>query len=228
MNGKNFISGVLLFCCCCGTLVYGQEAPALKVGLALSANTLTGDLLEQGNQRFRVYPGLHATLGFDRERHLRLQLNLGFAKVVEEWESGLQALGAPQEVMPTTYVLTPIAYGTLHLMYYPWLNRTWAPFASAGIGILRYTPQDQAGNNLADASFTRLAGETYSPITFQVPFRVGMELRFHARAGAFAACQYRLLFTDYLDNLGALGPRQGNDGLIQVQLGMFFLLEGKS
>ena len=203
-------------------MTFAQEAKPLKIGLAFSANSYMGDLLESPNKSIRVYPGMNINIQFQGKKSLQLQANLGFGRLVEQWDSPIP-LEAPDGIIPNDYVSTGFSYAELHLLYI-FGKKKLTPFAGLGLGLLQFAPKDAAGNFLSDAFFSRTENEDFSSLTVSMPIKAGLEYRIQHEFSLFCTYTYRFTGTDYLDNLGVLGGRKGNDGIHQLLLGISLLL----
>ncbi|MEL6591836.1 MAG: LysM peptidoglycan-binding domain-containing protein, partial [Bacteroidota bacterium] len=127
-------------------------------------------------------------------------------------------------VRVNTFVETSFFYGDLRLKYRFPISQHFHPFLTAGAGVLSFTPRDQEGRFLNDALFTREPDEDYSTIVPQIPFGAGVQARINPAVSISLEYLFRFTPTDYLDNIGRLGTREGDDFLHGLQLSMYITL----
>jgi opacity protein-like surface antigen len=205
-----------------GTLLgQGAGQKPLRVGLGLLGATYVGDLNTNGEALHRFYPGMGFSLQFVSPRRISPQLNTGFGKFVAQ-DRNLASTGS---VEPNTFVQTPFFYVDFRLKARFLRERTVSPYLSAGIGLLGYTPKDEDEKSLLDNSSTREDGETYGSITAGFPLSVGTELRMSPFVALGLEYTYRLTGSDYLDNIGLVGPRAGKDKLQNLMLSFYFTFD---
>jgi hypothetical protein len=195
----------------------GPDQRPLRLGLGLVGATYLGDLTTQGGGFNRFSPGASLSLQFASERLLSPQINAGFAKVVAQDRT----LPAVEGVQPNTFVQTPFFFVDLRLKARFLRQTPFHPYLSAGIGMLGYTPKDADGNNLIDNLASRGEGETYGSMTAAFPLSTGMELEIHPQLGVGLEYTFRPSASDYLDNIGRLGPKAGKDQLHAIMLSLF-------
>jgi hypothetical protein len=202
---------------------FAQKQPVpLKIGMGLSSFSYTGDLIESGDQFRRFYPGGNFSLQFVGKRAFQMQANVGFGSFAEQ--ADLNLWPGTLEVVPNNFVETSIFYADLRLKYWFFKRRALRPFIGAGLGMLRFNPKDEDGNFLDENIFTRLEGEDYNSTVANFPVSTGLEMRISPLISLGLEYIYRFTPTDYLDNIGQLGPVEGNDGLHAIQINMFFTL----
>lgn len=220
-----FISRLCLTLCCLGSPLglLAQTPPPLQVGLGLSGYAYTGDLTVAANRFRRAYPGGAISVQFAGARPLHLQLNAGFGRFVEQAEGWVPPLESG--IRPNTFVETSLFYTDLRLRFRPWSHRVVHPYFSAGLGMLFFSPTDKEGNSLVENSLTRLPGEEYNNLTASFPLNAGLMLRINRQVSLAAGYTYRVVASDYLDNIGQLGPRPGNDALHTVDLSLYVSLQ---
>jgi hypothetical protein len=217
---RNSLLVLLLLLC---SVVFGQGAgqKPLRVGIGMSGSTYVGDLNTNGEALYRFYPGMGFSLQFASPRRVSPQLNTGFGKFVAQ-NRDLEPVGS---VRPNTFVETRIFFVDFRLKARFMRERAFAPYVSAGIGLLGYTPRDQNGNNLLDNLSTRADGETYGSMTAGFPLSVGAELRMSPFVALGLEYTYRPTTSDYLDNIGLVGARDGKDKLQSLMLSFYFTFD---
>lgn len=97
-----------------------------------------------------------------------------------------------------------------------------------GLGIIRFTPKDFAGNSLADLSSTRSSGEEFSNVALILPIKLQVRHRFSHRMGATLEAGFLNTRTDYLDNISQLSDPARMDNVLFLNFGLSFLLKDRS
>ncbi|MEM6342780.1 MAG: LysM peptidoglycan-binding domain-containing protein [Bacteroidota bacterium] len=220
MNQKNcFILCLFIVPC----LLFGQtEGRQVKVGFGLDGISYVGDLSDPNQRIHRIYPGANLSIQLEGPKRLKIQLNGGFGKFSEQYDD-VRPSSSPG-VTVNTFVETSFYYGDLRLKYRFPISDRFHPFLTAGAGVLSFTPRDQEGRFLNDASFTREPDENYSTIVPQIPVGAGVQARINPAVSLSLEYLFRYTPTDYLDNIGRLGTRAGHDFLHGLQLSMYITL----
>lgn len=205
------------------TMIAQQSNPApLKLGIGLSSYSYTGDLIESGDQFRRFYPGGNFSLQFAGKKAIQMQMNAGFGRFAEQTD--LNLLPGNNEVVPNHFVETSFFYTDFRLKLWFFRRRFLRPFIGGGIGMLFFNPRDAEGNFLSENIFTRLEGEEYNTSVGSFPVVGGLEMVISPVISLGAEYIYRFTPTDYLDNIGRLGPVEGNDGLHAIQISLLVTL----
>jgi LysM repeat protein len=155
-------------------------------------------------------------------KRLKVQLNAGFGKFAEQYD--VVKPSTDPNIRVNTFVETSFWYSDLRLKYRFPLSYRFHPFLTAGAGVLSFTPRDESGRSLEGATFSREADEVYSTIIPQIPVGAGVQARLNQSVSFSLEYLFRYTPTDYLDNIGRLGTRDGNDFLHGFQLSMYFTL----
>ena len=121
-----------------------------------------------------------------------------------------------------TFVSTSFFYLDFRLKARLFPKKRVNPYASVGIGLFNYTPRDEDRNPLADNFESRVEGEEYSSITGAIPLSPGVDVRLNSLLTIGAEYSYRVVFSDYLDNIGQLGTKKGNDALHSFLVTLYF------
>lgn len=211
------------------SLVLRKSKPTL-VSALLTANSYTGDMTPLSN-RPSLQPGLQLGLRSGAAQRLAPYLHLGFGRMVAEnralgpvtVSTGLPdpptVLIQPNTYAETFYVHTDIGFQLNLLRSY----RKAAPFLSAGLGVLAFTPRAFDGIPLVRKRSTRAPSEqSFEALALSFPLAAGFDARISEVLGLRAAYVFRPTTTDYLDNIAALGNRSGNDRLHHFQLGISY------
>lgn len=219
MNQTNCFILCLLFVPC---LLWAQSERQVKVGFGLDGISYIGDLSDPDQTIHRIYPGANLSIQLEGPKRLKIQLNGGFGKFSEQYDDVKPS--ASPGVTVNTFVETSFYYGDLRLKYRFPISKHFHPFLTAGAGVLSFTPRDQEGRFLNDASFTREPDEDYSTIVPQIPVGAGVQARINPAVSLSLEYLFRYTPTDYLDNIGRLGTRPGHDFLHGLQLSMYITL----
>ena len=192
--------------------------PALKFGLGFLGITYHGDLNANEEYWHRFYPGANLSLQFNSIRRFSPQINIGFSKIIVQ-DRTLPGNGQT----PNNFVETPFFWGNVLLKCrIPKVGR-FRPHIAPGIGLIGFSPKDVVGNNLTSNQQTRTAGESYSTTVLYFPINIGFELKLN-RFAAIGLDYYRFnMMTDYFDNIGKLGTKNGNDKLEGLQFTVFWM-----
>jgi hypothetical protein len=202
------------------------QAPApiqtpLRLGIGLMGTSYIGDLNSNGGAWNRFSPGADLSLQFASEHLLSPQLNAGFGKIVAQDRT----LAPVDGVVPNTFVQTPFFFVDLRLKARFLREAAVHPYLSAGVGLLGYTPRDLEGDNLIDNLATRKAGESYGSMTVGLPLSAGLELRLHPILHLGLEYTYRVTGSDYLDNIGQVGLRDGKDKMQSLLLTLYITFD---
>ncbi|MDX2248586.1 MAG: outer membrane beta-barrel protein [Bacteroidia bacterium] len=199
--------------------------PPLRLGFGFSGSSYLGDLVENEPRVRRSYPGMNLSLQFDRQKRLQMQMNAGFGRFTEQ--NDLIIRQPLSEVVPNDFVETSFFYTDLRLLV-KFLHKTPVqPFAGLGAGLLFFNPRDASGNFLGENIFTRLDNENYSTIIAGFPATAGVEARLSPMLGIALEYTHRFTMSDYLDNIGKLGTRKGNDAVQTFQVSVLISLNQK-
>lgn len=200
-----------------------QDAPQkpLRIGLGLLGTTYVGDLNTNGDAIHKFYPGVGLSLQFASEKLISPQLNTGFGKFIAQDRN----IAPVEDVTPNTFVETPYFFADFRLKARFLRQKDFQPYFSLGLGLLGYTPRDQDGNNLLDNTSTRQDGETYGSLTAGFPLSLGAEVHLSQILALGVEYTYRLSGTDYLDNIGELGLRNGNDKMHSLLLSLYITFD---
>jgi Outer membrane protein beta-barrel domain len=217
---KKLVTIVLLLLL--GLPAWSQPAQKpLRLGLGLLATSYIGDLNSHGGAWERFSPGASLSLQFDSDHLLSPQLNAGFGKFVSQ-DRTLQAVDG---VQPNTFVQTTFFFVDLRLKARFLREMPVHPYLSAGVGLLGYTPKDADANNLIDNAATRQDGELFGSMTAGLPLSAGLEVRMSPILHLGLEYSYRITSSDYLDNIGLLGMRDGKDKLQSILLSLYITFD---
>jgi len=97
-------------------------------------------------------------------------------------------------------------------------------FAGLGIGLLRYQPKDDLGENLLNKIETRAENETYANTSAVIPVKIGASYFLENNFGVEFQTLLMNPQTDYIDNIGEWGNNAGNDQYFAFQLSIMIPL----
>lgn len=196
-----------------------------QAGFSFSGISYTGDYSEGASSLSRVYPGANFSIQSSNPRPLKLQLNAGFGKFAEQYDT--DSPNIPPGVEIPTFIETSFIYGDLRLRYHFFNNKNFQPYLSAGAGIMFFSPKDQDGKRLVRRTSTRLEGEDFNDIIPELPLSAGFYFHMTQQVWMDISYTYRYTPTDYLDNLGLAGENNGFDVLHSINLGLHITLGPK-
>ena len=206
---------ILLALVCVCSFADAQRKP-LKMGIGLLGAAYMGDMNNDGTELYKFYPGINSSFEFASHRRVVPQLALGYGRFVAQ----NRELGVVEGIRLNTFVETTFFFGDFRVKYRFRKDRKIVPYVSAGFGILNYTPRDVEGNGLADNISTRPDDEIYSSIAASLPLTAGCEFKFSHLLSVSVQATHRRTGSDYLDNIGTLGTRKGNDHLNTASITM--------
>ena len=218
---KKFFAISLLLLLGCALWAQQPAQKPLRLGLGLMGHTYVGDLNSQGGSWERFSAGANLSLQFASDRLLSPQLNAGFGKFIAQDRD----IAAVDGVQPNTFVQTTFFCVDLRLKARFLREAPVHPYLSAGVGLVGFTPRDTDGFNLIDNFGSRNAGETFGSMTAGFPLSTGIEMRMSSILHLGLEYTYRPTVSDYLDNIGQLGPRTGKDKLQALLLTLYITFD---
>ncbi|MEZ4825898.1 MAG: hypothetical protein R3C61_06340 [Bacteroidia bacterium] len=194
----------------------------LKLGLGFAGYSYVGDLTEASPRVIRSYPGATLSLQFDKQKRVQTQILAGFGSFTEQ--NDLIGKSPITEITPNNFVQTSFFFADFRFQARLMRHAPVTPFIGAGAGLVFFNPRDAEGNFLGENIFTRQDGENYSTIVSGLPLFAGLEARLGRQMGLSLEYIHRFTTSDYLDNIGNLGSRKGNDAIRSVQLSVLISL----
>lgn len=187
--------------------------PDLSLEAGIGLNTYQGELSQFAQQwNGQVTAALRYT------RLARFQPGLAFFAGAASGQD-YTFLGNDPGLIPNRSVKTQLMGLIADVQWNLVAREAFSVYLSGGPGFLRFTPQNDQGQDLIDQSETRSESETYAQNTFMVPVALGTHYRFPNGFGVGFRVRYYALFTDYLDNISELGPSPNDaDALLSWQL----------
>jgi len=190
----------------------GQKSKLISVGV--SANAYRGDLTSSFEKWSNVF---HLGLKFNASKKINGNFNLGVGFITGEnlnYEFGSDEIPAPN---PNRFFRTPIFILNYALNYnfFQWKKFTF--YASQGVGLMRFNPQNEFFEDFQDHPETRAVNETFSNITLILPTQVGFLYLFENNFGLSFQVGLMNSLTDYLDNISDWGTKKGIDNILSTR-----------
>lgn len=194
-----------------------RSQPMVQLGVGFMAIGYQGDMTYQNEPYNRIGSGFNITAQFDNYKRISPQLNLG----VGQFRGQNRELPAIEGIQPNTFFHTSYLSLDLRLRYRINKLGKFRPHFAPGIGIISFTPKDMEGNSLANNLDSREEGETYGSTTVLLPLNVGFTCKINELASIGLDFTHLVVGSDYLDNVGNLGPKSGNDRLQTLCLTLY-------
>ncbi|SDJ76755.1 hypothetical protein SAMN05421823_10160 [Catalinimonas alkaloidigena] len=195
------------------------QAPTRWLEVGLSANAYKGDLSATYRQWTPLY---HAALHFNRKKRLNGSLQLAVGRITGQSLQPRFTEDIPAERNPNTSFTTSLVAAQYALRLNVISREHFKLYVMQGAGLLRYAPKDQEGKRLADQSATRAPNENYGVVTLMLPTSLGAVYTFPNYYGVGFQAGWFNAMSDYLDNVGTYGTRQGNDRIASYRF-MFWI-----
>jgi len=130
-------------------------------------------------------------------------------------------------ISPNNYAESVLIYGEVGVRFSPFPSSLRIkPYFEAGIGGQSFFPRAQDGILLFRKRSTRAPDEPeYGSFMMYFPLSAGMELQMSTSLTLQISYTLKTLGTDYLDNIGKLGTKMGNDQLHVIRMGLGFRFE---
>jgi hypothetical protein len=177
--------------------------------LGISANAYQGDLSSYQHWT-AVY---HLGIKFNQSGKLnsRLGISTGFL-------TGENRFYAFPDGTPNNFFRASVISIDYELHFHLIKRRNCMLYLSQGISLIRFNPKNDVGNEFVNLTDTRAIDETYGNIAFALPTGIGAAYILKNGYGIGAQAQILNLQSDYLDNIGLWGVKQGNDNALRFKL----------
>lgn len=198
---------------------YRRTSRALAIGVGFFGALYNGDLSKGKTPLHAAHAGIAAHLTLQGSHRFAPYIEYGYAKFTAQDRD----LPAQQGVQPSTFVETSYHYLTgMFRVRFLKFSRI-RPHISAGIGLYIFSAKDKNGQPLNESPNTRLPEEeTYGKVAFMLPLSAGLAWRITDNAELSLDYMFQFPFTDYMDNVGMLGPAVGNDTFHQLKLSVSY------
>lgn len=197
------------------------QSPSHYIWAGLSANNYRGDL-DDGLPHYG--PGIHLGLKLNRAQRLNGSFGIGFGSL--NGQDPDFTTPAVAGVQPNHWFSTSFFTLDYSLQYHIIKKERYFVYISQGVGLFRYNPKDEQDRELLAQRSTRAAEETYGNISLQLPTAIGAAYLLPNQWGIGLQASYLNTLTDYIDNIGNLGHKQGNDNVLQFRLLLLVPLRG--
>lgn len=216
---KPFAIFFLTFLCwtCFSLQGMAQHYPNISFGIGPEALSYRGDLNESYSQ---WNAGLRASVLFAKKNRFNSELSLGIGKIVGQNSSYVYEGDA--SATPATFVATNYVDFSYRLRLNILAKKRYRLYIGQGIGLMRFSPKDESGEQLKDQFESLDLGESYSAIALILPTQLGFTYQLPNDFGFSAQASFLNPMTDYLDNLGEWGNSEGNDKIIAFNV-MFWV-----
>ncbi len=202
------------------------QAPKSPSGVELTVGfdgiAYFGDYYERNSSLLRVHPGVNFQIQRPKDKGLGVMFSLGYGQFADQYDQPLPVVD--QDGTALTFVATSLFYGDLRLVYRLPIGEKFSPYVSVGAGLTHFRPEDQNGRPLINRTSSRPGGESYNATIPQLPLSLGFRYRLTKLMWLGAGYSYRFVPSDYLDNLGVDGARDGFDALHSLTLFATFMI----
>lgn len=187
-----------------------RKPKALVFGIGAASHR--GDL----NDRFPG-SGLVAVVGVNLNTSKKLHGNLLLSIGSTSGQQLDYTVPNNPDATPNTFFQSGFI-GINHELHFNLVDREKFKFyLSQGVGVMRYVPKDQFGNELSNQINTRALNETYGNLSLMLPSMVGMLYQLPNRLNLGLQAGYYNTLTDYLDNISQWGTNEGSDNILSVR-----------
>ena len=156
-------------------------------------------------------------LKLNREKKLNGNFKISIGRVTGQELDYMSFDNSGVTATPNTFFKTNF-FGLNYEAQYNFVDRDKIKvYLSQGIGLFRFEPQDQSGQNLIDLPDTRPLGETYRNLAIQLPTQIGVKYYLPNDFALGIQAGFINPITDHIDNLGVWGNKNGNDNILSVQ-----------
>jgi hypothetical protein len=198
-----------------------QPVTSRLLEVSVSANSYSGDL-----SRYESLSSFfHVALRFNQERRInhRLGVASGFITGNNRFYQFRDTEG--NLTTPNTFFRTQVLSFTYELEYNLIYRRNFRLYLSQGIGLSRFTAENEDNKNLLDLSQTRPFEEIYGNFTIHLPTGLGAIYLFKNGFGVGGYAGFVNTQTDFLDNISAWGNKSGNDNILRFRFSFLIPLE---
>ena len=190
------------------------KRPLRYLEIGAGANAYRGDL----TKRYEKWSSaLHVGLLFNRREHFNGHLNLAIGTLTGQ-NPAYAFDGEPGAASaPNRFFRTPFFAVNYDLHFNILKTNRWIVYVGQGIGIVRFKPKDDFGNDLQENLANRPPGETYNNVSLVLPSQAGITYLFGNGYGVGVRSGWLNPKTDYLDNISQWGNRVKKDNALWVR-----------
>ena len=216
MKGSYFLVFVFFFTSMLSNELLAQDEQQKKkeIFFGIGPSAYKGDLNDSFEKWSMVF---HAGIKFNRFKKVNGNFALTIGSITGQninysYEDGSVPTPSPNRFFTSKLV------GLNYEFHYNFINSEKVKvYASQGIGVLRFNPQDEFNDSLVDQLFSRATNETYGTITLMLPTQIGVLYILPNDYSVGVQAGYVNTLTDYLDNISAWGNKKGNDNIFSVK-----------
>ncbi|MBL6448653.1 hypothetical protein JMN32_20240 [Fulvivirga sp. 29W222] len=194
-----------------------QDTTSMWFHIGTSVNAYHGDL--EGKKKYTS--SIHVGLRLNKKKKLNGNINIGGGTLNGEDRNFTFDSNQTPLPTPNRFVKTNFFYINYDLQYNIIKKKNLIAYISQGIGMIRFTPKDSEGNNLADLPETRAGQETYRQESLMLPTNIGVIYLLPNQYGVSLQTGFYNTLTDYLDNISSLGDSGNNDNILAVRFAFY-------
>ncbi|MEO1656073.1 MAG: hypothetical protein AAFU64_21205, partial [Bacteroidota bacterium] len=160
----------------------------------------------------------HIALSFNRAKYFnhRIELSTGF--LTGENRTYTFSNEVFPQTSPNTFFRTNFISFSYELQLNLYKSRQFMVYVSQGLGLFRYTTDDEFGESLLDQINTRPETESYNNFSFYLPTGLGASYLFRNGYGLGVQAFFLNTQTDFLDNISEWGVQSGNDNALRLKI----------
>ncbi len=162
--------------------------------------------------------GFQLGIQFNKKKRFNGSANLSFGQISDDDRSFEldRTVGNPT---PNSFFRTNF-FAINYDLHYNFIKKSHLTLYTAlGIGFIRFTARNNAGEDLANLPETRAEGEDFRNSSVMIPTRIGVIYYFDNHVGFGLQTSLLNTSTDYLDNVAELG-KSGNDNILEARFSL--------
>lgn len=163
--------------------------------------------------------GLQLGIQFNKKKRLNGAFNLGLGSITDD-DPSFQSSGLAGATEPNNYFKTNFTYLNYDLHLNLIKKQNLIVYISQGIGFMRFTPKNEAGEKLHGQQNTRMSGENYRNSVIMLPTSLGAIYFLPNNFGLSLQAGLMNPSTDYLDNISEFG-QSGNDNVLTMRMAFY-------
>ncbi len=206
---------LLVLCSLLSGLAFAQ-APSKFIYGGFAANAYKGDL--SGYDKWSS--SFHIGLKFNRKERINGNVNIAFGNVTGQ-NPNYQFVTEQGFASPNRFFKTRFFSLNYDLQINIIKKNNIIVYASPGIGVIVFNPEDQFFNKLIDQPSTREEGEDYTSSAIMLPLQVGIIYFLPNDFGIGFNLGLLNSQTDYLDNISLWGNKSGNDNIMWAKFSIY-------
>jgi len=216
-----FLAVSLLLLCNVGIsqrIKWQRLTPTKMLEIGFTGNAYNGDL---GSAYQKWGAGASLSLLLNEKEKLNGGISLSYHSFSGQTISFEPFPINEEDVYPNTFFRSNSIAASYNLRYHFIKSDHIHLYLAQGVGLLRFSSKDSAGNNLQDRLLTRNFDESYSSTTFILPTSVGCVFLLRNGYGLGLQASIQNVFSDYIDNISQLGEKPGSDNIISIKAAFY-------